>query len=243
MERGSLIAEGKAKTVYSVANDSKHIWMEFRNSLTAFNGVKKEEILGKGELNNKISTLIFKYLAKNKIESHWISSPSNTTMICKKVKIIPLEVVTRNVLAGSTAKKFKIEEGTAMKAPLVELYYKDDALGDPFISDEQALFLGAVKETATLKELKEKALAVNSLLQKLFKEIGVTLVDFKLEFGWSEEGKVLLADEVTPDTCRLWDQKTNEKLDKDRFRRDLGRVLESYQEIYDRLQTHLEKHL
>ena len=161
-------------------------------------------------------------------------------MLTQRLEMIPLEVVVRNKMAGSTAKKFAKLEGTALKKPLVEIYFKDDALGDPFLSDEQAMMLKAADE-ATLKKLKEQALKVNSHLIGFFAAVGLELIDFKLEFGHDKHGEVLLADEISPDTCRLWDLKTNEKMDKDRFRRDLGQVKESYEAVWSRIRDYWEK--
>jgi phosphoribosylaminoimidazole-succinocarboxamide synthase len=164
-------------------------------------------------------------------------------MVCEKLEIIPLEVVVRNRLAGSTAKKFNLEEGTPLSGPLIEFYYKDDALGDPFISDDQALMLKAAKDLNELGELRAIAAAVNKNLKVLFAEIGIELIDFKIEIGRDAKGGLKLADEITPDCCRLWDLKTGEKMDKDRFRRDLGKVEESYQEVWQRLKNRWEKSL
>lgn len=235
MTKGDCLYEGKAKKVYSVVNSSDKVWVEFKNSLTAFNGEKKLDLSGKGALNAKITVLIFKHLLSKGIRNHLVEVVSETEMICEKVKIIPLEVVVRNVLAGSTAKKFKLDEGEALTKPLVELYYKDDGLGDPFINDEQALMIKAAKDQSEIENLKRMALEINNQLLPLFERVSLTLVDFKLEFGRNKNGELILADEITPDTCRLWDKKTGEKMDKDRFRRDLGGVIEAYQEVYNRL--------
>lgn len=240
MRKRELLYEGKAKRIFKVSESDELVWVEFKNSLTAFNGQKKAEMGDKGRLNCLITSFIFKKLEEQGIPTHFQERLTETEMLCKKVKIVPLEVVVRNVLAGSTAKKFRIEEGTPLAQPLVEFYYKDDALGDPFLSDEQALMLKAVDQPEHLGELKKRALQINQYLKKIFSDIGIELVDFKLEFGRDAHGKWLLADEITPDTCRLWDRKTAEKLDKDRFRRDLGKVIESYQEVYIRLKTNEE---
>ena len=241
MEKGDLLYEGKAKKIFSVTDSSGDVWVEFKNSLTAFNGEKKSELENKGRLNCLITSLIYKLLTQKGIETHMKQTMSDTEMVCERVDIIPLEVVVRNILAGSTAKKFNIQEGTPLEKPLVEFYYKDDSLGDPFISDDQALMLKAVTDSKDLQLLKEKALQVNTALQEIFSEVGIELIDFKLEYGRTTSNKILLADEITPDTCRLWDKKTGEKMDKDRFRRDLGNVVEFYSEIYKRLQEHWEK--
>ena len=231
---GKLLYEGKAKKIY--AGEKPHILqVEFKNSLTAFNALKKGSFDNKGKVNRDIASLLFRQLQKAGVESHWISDKGEIEMIVHEVKIIPLEVVVRNTLAGSTAKKLGIEEGKVLAKPLVEFYYKDDQLADPFVSDDQALMMGFVNES-DLAELKRLALKINENLKRIFSEIGIDLIDFKVEFGRDHQGRILLADEITPDCCRLWDKKTQEKLDKDRFRRDLGNVKESYEEVLKRLQ-------
>lgn len=232
--KGDQLYEGKAKVAFHVQGHDDLVWLDFKNSLTAFNAEKKGEFDGKGVVNNKISTLIFKYLDSKGVESHWVDSPNDQVMVAKKVEIILAEVVVRNTLAGSTAKKFGIEEGKKLDSPLVEFYYKDDALGDPFMSDAQAVMMN-VASAAELEELKRQALSVNKELLELFAMIDIQLVDFKIEFGRSIDGRILLADEITPDTCRLWDINTGEKMDKDRFRRDLGSIKEMYEEVLKRL--------
>ncbi len=233
--KGELLYEGKAKKMYAVQGRPTEVWVEYKDSLTAFNAVKTGSFAGKGMINAKITSLLYGRLKNAGIPTHLIADVSDTEMICQKLTIIPLEVVTRNRLAGSTAKKLGKPEGTALKTPLVEFYYKDDALGDPFLSDDQALMMGAVPVRADLETLKLKALAINEVLLAEFAKAGLELIDFKLEFGRNSDGEIVLADEVSPDTCRLWDVKTGEKYDKDRFRRDLGRVEESYQEVLHRL--------
>lgn len=228
-----LIYEGKAKKVYSTQNSEEFI-LEFKDSLTAFNALKKGQFENKGGVNRDIAALIFEYLKKSGIDSHYLKKIDDLKMLVKKVEIIPFEVVIRNVLAGSTAKKLGKEEGELLPQPLVEFYYKDDALGDPFVSDDQMKIIYNITEL-TIKSLKEQALLVNQKLKELFLDIGITLVDFKIEFGKSADGKIILADEITPDCCRLWDIATQEKLDKDRFRRDLGQVKEKYEEVLKRL--------
>lgn len=227
-----LIYEGKAKKVFQW--DKVSYLLEFKDSLTAFNALKKGSFEEKGSINRDIAALIFEVMKKNKIPTHYKRKEGTAGMIVEKVKIIPLEVVVRNKLAGSTAKKFGITEGKALKKPLVEFYYKDDALQDPFISDDQVLMMG-IADSADIKKLKKLALNINKVLQVLFKKIGIELIDFKVEFGKTGKGKILLADEITPDCCRLWDIKTGEKMDKDRFRRDLGNIRESYLEVLNRL--------
>lgn len=238
MERakGELLYEGKAKKMFSVQGRPEEIWVEYKDSLTAFNALKKSNFAGKGAINARITSLLYRKLGALGIKTHFLADVNDHEMVCTKVKVIPLEVVTRNVLAGSTAKKLGIEEGTKIAEPLVEFYYKDDALGDPFISDDQAMLLKAVEKRADLDVLKRQALEINSALKGLFLKAGLELIDFKLEFGRTSDGAIVLADEISPDTCRLWDTKTGEKLDKDRFRRDLGRVEESYQEVLSRLE-------
>ncbi len=233
--KGELLYEGKAKRMYSIPGRDDVIWVEYKDSLTAFNAQKKSSFGGKGAINAQITSLLYRKLTSFGIPTHFVEDISQHEMICSKVTIIPLEVVTRNRLAGSTAKKLGKEEGSPLKAPLVEFYYKDDALGDPFLSDDQALMMGAVATKAELDELRASALRINKVLQEIFLTAGLELIDFKLEFGRDGRGTLLLADEISPDTCRLWDRKTGEKMDKDRFRRDLGKVEESYQEVLQRL--------
>lgn len=227
-----LLYEGKAKKVYSTEK-SDEVVVEYKDSLTAFNAQKKGSFAGKGALNLQITSLLFKQLSTDGIPTHFVRNLSPTEMLVKKVEIIPMEVVVRNLLAGSTAKKFGIEEGKKLDRPLVEFYFKNDDLGDPFMSDDQALMMGLVNG-AEIAELKKIALQVNESLKAVMKKAGLTLVDFKIEIG-RFQGKLLLADEISPDCCRLWDEKTGEKMDKDRFRRDLGRVEESYREVCQRL--------
>lgn len=234
-EKGELLYEGKAKRIFSVKGEPELIWQDFKDSFTAFNGEKKATMEGKGPLNRKIASVVFQQLAKDGVPSHWVADIGNDAMVTKKLEMIALEVVVRNRLAGSTAKKFQIEEGTSLKEPLVEFYYKKDELGDPFISDEQALMLKVVKASTDLIELKKLALAVNRTMLNLFDKAGIDLIDFKIEFGYDSQGDILLGDEISPDSCRLWDKQSQEKMDKDRFRRDLGQVLEKYQEVLDRI--------
>lgn len=241
MVKSELLYEGKAKKIFRISNSDELVWVEFKDSLTAFNGEKKAEMINKGRFNCHITSILFKLLEKREVSSHFKERVSDVEMICQKVKIIPLEVVVRNVLAGSTAKKFRIEEGSPLEKPLVEFYYKEDSLGDPFISDEQAMMLKAVDKIEHLTVLKQKALEVNNILKNIFEHIGIELIDFKLEFGFDNNGQIILADEMTPDTCRLWDRKTGERMDKDRFRRDMGQVMEFYGEVYKRLKTFEEK--
>lgn len=228
-----LLYEGKAKRIYST-EDENVVLIKYKDSATAFNGVKKEEITGKGRLNNEITSLLFLKLKEHGIDSHFIQRISEIEQLVKKVTIIPLETVVRNVAAGSLSKRLGIEEGKALTQPIVEFYYKDDELGDPLLTLDHIREL----QIASLEEvevLKQKALQVNKVLSGFFDELGIRLIDFKLEFGKDKEGNILLADEISPDTCRLWDKKTNEKLDKDVFRRDLGSLTEAYEKILARL--------
>jgi phosphoribosylaminoimidazole-succinocarboxamide synthase len=228
-----LLYEGKAKRIYTT-DDENVVLVEYKDSATAFNGVKKAEITGKGRLNNEITSLLFLKLKEQGIDSHFIERISETEQLVKKVTIIPLETVVRNIAAGSLSKRLGIEEGKALSKPMVEFYYKNDELGDPLLTIDHILEMGL----ATIEEiniLKEKALGVDAVLSSFFDELGIRLIDFKLEFGKDETGQILLADEISPDTCRLWDKKTNEKLDKDVFRRDLGSLTDAYENILARL--------
>ena len=233
MEKGRLLYEGKAKQLFETA-DENLLFVSYKNSATAFNGEKKEEIDGKGVLNNKITTILFEELKKRGIDSHFVKQLSENEQLVRKVDIIPLEVVVRNIAAGSLSKRLGMEEGTPLKHPIVEFYYKDDELGDPLLTNAHLALLdiASPKEIATLEAM---GLEINQVLQPIFQEIGVTLVDFKLEFGKTAEGDIILADEISPDTCRLWDSETNKKLDKDVFRRNLGSLTEVYEIILARL--------
>lgn len=232
-EKLNLLYEGKAKRIYRT-NEESVLLVSYKNSATAFNGGKKAEIEGKGRLNNEISSLLFEKLAEKGIESHFIKKLSETEQLVKEVTIVPLEVVVRNIMAGSLSKRLGIEEGTPLKKPIVEFYYKDDALGDPLITEDHIDVLEAATKEQ-VQELKTAALKVNDVLISYFKQCGIRLVDFKLEFGLTSEGKLLLADEISPDTCRLWDEETNEKFDKDVFRRDIGSLTDAYSVILNRL--------
>ncbi|MGI6674140.1 MAG: phosphoribosylaminoimidazolesuccinocarboxamide synthase [Limnochordia bacterium] len=233
MEKGALLYEGKAKRIYET-NDPELLWIEYKDSATAFDGKKKAEIEGKGRLNNLISSIIFTKLQERGIDSHFVQQLSETEQLVKKVEIIPLETVVRNYAAGSISKRLRIPEGEKLRRPIVEFYYKDDALGDPLLTEDHIEILDLASQEE-VELLKTKALAVNKVLTELFAELGVKLIDFKLEFGRDSQGNVLLADEISPDTCRLWDMETNEKLDKDVFRRDLGSLTEAYEALLARL--------
>lgn len=229
--------EGKAKKVYKTDDDNLYM-IEYKDDATAFNGEKKGQIHEKGVMNNKISTLIFKKLEKNGVKTHLVEYVDDTHQIVRKVEIVMLEVIMRNIVAGSLAKRLGKPEGEKLANPILELCYKNDDLGDPMINDYHAMALGlATKEE--LEQISKDAFKINELLIELFKECGLTLVDFKIEFGRLPNGEIILADEISPDTCRLWDSETNEKLDKDRFRRDLGKVEEAYQEVLARLEKEL----
>ena len=230
-----MLYEGKAKQVYSTDEADKVI-IHYKDAATAFNNIKKATIENKGVLNNKISTIVFHYLQAKGIPTHYIETMNERDQLCLKVSIMPLEVIVRNVIAGSMAKRLGIEEGTKAPNTIFEICYKDDSLGDPLINDHHAVALGA----ATYEELAEiydLTARINEALIEMFASVNIRLVDFKIEFGKTADGKIVLADEISPDTCRLWDATTNEKLDKDRFRRDMGKVIEAYEEINARLNT------
>ena len=233
IQKQALLYEGKAKFVYAT-NDESIVWIQYKNSATAFNGEKKTTIEGKGRLNNLITSFLFSKLHEVGIESHFIQQLSDTEQLVKKVSIIPLEVVVRNVCAGSMAKRLGMEEGTPLEHPIVEFYYKDDSLGDPLITEDHITLLKlATKEEIDL--LKFLAQKVNRYLSEFFVSKNIKLIDFKLEFGKTTDGTILLADEISPDTCRLWDATTLEKLDKDVFRRDLGSLTDAYEQILNRI--------
>jgi phosphoribosylaminoimidazole-succinocarboxamide synthase len=229
-----LLYEGKAKRIYETENPNEVI-CEFKDSLTAFNGEKADEESGKGALNCAITTLIFEALEKEGIPTHLIKRIDETKQLVKKVKIIPIEVVVRNVAAGSLVKRLGLIEGEKLPFPIVEFYYKNDDLNDPLINDDHALILNLAKTRDELDILRNYGRKVNSFLQKFFDKVGLILVDFKIEFGKDKDGNIILADEITPDSCRLWDKKTGKKLDKDLFRFDLGDIKEAYTEVLKRL--------
>ena len=225
--------EGKAKQILSTDKEDE-IVIRYKDDATAGNGEKKATITGTGALNLAITTRIFEMLEENGVATHYIKTLNDTDMLAKKVTILPLEVIIRNISAGSFAKRYGVEEGIVFKEPTFELSYKNDDLGDPLMNEDHAVALGLITRDQ-YKEVKETTLKINKLLQDFFHGIGVKLVDFKIEYGVDKDGKVLLADEISPDTCRLWDEKTNEKLDKDIFRRDLGNLTEGYQKVLDRI--------
>lgn len=232
MEKKEMLYEGKAKKVYVTDNPDAYI-VEYKDDATAFNGLKKGTITGKGVINNRMSNMMFAMLEKKGVPTHLIEELSDRETAVKKVEIVPLEVIVRNIAAGSFSKRFGVEEGRVLSCPTLEFCLKDDALGDPMINNSHilALDLATPEELETISTLTMK---INEELKAFFLSIGIELVDFKIEFG-RYHGQIILADEISPDTCRLWDVKTHDKLDKDRFRRDLGGVEEAYQEVMRRL--------
>lgn len=233
MQKKEQLYEGKAKKVFATDDPNLYI-VDYKDDATAFNGQKKGQIAGKGVINNVMSNHMFQLLEKQGVPTHFVEQLSERETVVKKVSIVPLEVIIRNISAGSFAKRYGVEEGIVFKAPTIEFSYKNDDLGDPLINDYHALALGLATE-AEINEIKAMAFKVNEVMKDYFDHLNVTLVDFKLEFGKTSDGKIILADEISPDTCRLWDKTTGEKLDKDRFRRDLGGVEEAYQEIMRRV--------
>ncbi|MCR5153869.1 MAG: phosphoribosylaminoimidazolesuccinocarboxamide synthase [Lachnospiraceae bacterium] len=232
MEKLEQLYEGKAKKVFATS-DPDALIVDYKDDATAFNGQKKGTIVGKGVINNRMSNHVMQILEKEGVPTHYIKELSERETLVKKVSIVPLEVIIRNVAAGSFSKKLGIEEGKKLLCPTIEFSYKDDALGDPFINDYYALALGlATREE--IDTIKKYAFTVNRVLLKYFEECGIELIDFKIEFGRYHD-RIILADEISPDTCRLWDIKTHEKLDKDRFRRDMGNVEDAYKEVFKRL--------
>ena len=237
MEQKEMLYEGKAKQVYATDNDDLVI-IHYKDDATAFNNLKHDIVRSKGVYNNEITTIIFNKLKEAGIPTHYVETLNDRDQVCRKVKIFPLEVIVRNIIAGSMAKRLGIEEGTPAPNTIFEICYKDDALGDPLINDHHAVAVGAATydELNTIYDLTGR---INELLKDLFDKINVKLVDFKIEFGKTSDGQIVLADEISPDTCRLWDAQTREKLDKDRFRRDLGGVEEAYRQVMERLSAGL----
>ncbi|GAB2547550.1 phosphoribosylaminoimidazolesuccinocarboxamide synthase [Gracilibacillus alcaliphilus] len=233
--KDKLLYEGKAKKVYTIADNPELLVLSYKNDATAFNGEKKAEFQGKGRYNNLISAKVFEYLHQHGVSSHFKEALNETEQLVERTTIIPLEVVVRNVAAGSIVRRTGIEEKTIFNPPLVELFYKKDELGDPLINDEHALLLTDATP-ADLEQIKTMARRVNEQLQAFFKEINLQLVDFKLEFGRNAQDEIVLSDEVSPDTCRLWDIATGEKMDKDVFREDLGDLVTVYDNILSRLE-------
>ncbi len=232
MKKLELLYEGKAKKVFKTEDEDALI-VDYKDDATAFNGEKKGTIVGKGAINNRMTNHIFKLLEKEGVPTHYIEELSDCETVVKKVQIVPLEVIIRNIAAWSFSKKLGIEEGRKLLAPTLEFSYKDDALGDPMINDYYAIAIGAATKEE-IDTITKYAFKVNEVLMKYFDSLGIELVDFKIEFG-RYKGQIILADEISPDTCRLWDKETHEKLDKDRFRRDLGNVEDAYQEVFRRL--------
>ena len=237
MEQKEQLYEGKAKKVFAT-DDPELLIVAYKDDATAFNGLKKGTIVGKGIINNKMSNRLMAMLEKNGIPTHYVRELSDRETLVKKVSIVPLEVIVRNISAGSFAKHYGVEEGIVFEQPTVEYSYKNDALGDPLLNTSHALAL-KLATAEEIETIRTYALRIDELLKAFWKTCGVTLVDFKLEFGRLSDGTIVLADEISPDTCRLWDAATGEKLDKDRFRRDLGGVEEAYAEIMHRLEEHL----
>lgn len=233
MDKREMLYEGKAKQIYATG-DPEQVIVVYKDDATAFNGAKRGAITGKGALNNHMTAIFFQLLESKGVRTHFVEALSDREQLVRKVKIIPIEVVVRNIAAGSLSKRLGLPEGDELARPIVELYYKDDALGDPLINDDHI----AILDLATpeqLERVRAEALTVNAALRAYLAERRVLLVDFKLEFGTDAQGNLLLADEISPDTCRFWDAETREKLDKDRFRQDLGGVEDAYQEMYRRL--------
>ena len=233
MQKTTQLHEGKAKKVYAT-DDENLVIVDYKDDATAFNGLKKGTISGKGVINNRVTNYLMQLLEKNGVPTHFVKELSERETLVKKVSIVPLEVIIRNISAGSFAKRYGVEEGIVFEEPTIEFSYKNDDLGDPLINSYHALALklATKKEIETIKDM---AFKVNSVLKEYFLGLGIELVDFKLEFGRTSDGTIVLADEISPDTCRFWDSKTHEKLDKDRFRRDLGNVEDAYIEIRKRL--------
>ena len=236
MNKRNQLYEGKAKRVYET-EDPNLLIVSYKDDATAFNGLKKGTIAGKGVINNQMSNRLMMRLAKAGVPNHFVEELNERDTLVRRVQIVPLEVIVRNIAAGSFSKRYGVDEGVVFDEPTVEYSYKNDALGDPLLNTSHALALGvATKEE--IETIRRYALKVNEFLKAFWLECGVILVDFKLEFGRTAEGEIILADEISPDTCRLWDAKTHEKLDKDRFRRDLGGVEDAYKEIMKRLMSH-----
>ena len=233
----NLIYEGKAKRLYET-DQPNEVLMEFKDDATAFNGAKKASFASKGKLNKSLTLLIYEMLEKEGVPTHFIRDHGETTLIVRRVEVVKIELVMRNIVAGSLAKRTGLPEGHKLRQPIIETYYKDDALGDPIVTDEHIRELNLARPDE-LEKIKRSGLKVNQLLTRFFAKAGLTLVDFKLEYGrlYPNMHNIVLADEISPDTCRLWDDKTGAKLDKDRFRQDLGDLIEGYSEILNRVQN------
>ena len=233
MEKRELLYEGKAKKVFAT-DDKDVLLVDYKDDATAFNGLKKGTIEGKGSINNRVTNYMMRLLGKEGVKTHFIKEISDRETLVKRVSIVPLEVIIRNISAGSFAKRYGVEEGIVFDEPTIEFSYKNDELGDPLINSYHAIALKlATREE--IEKIKAMAFKVNEVMKKFFASVGIDLVDFKLEFGKLANGEIVLADEISPDTCRFWDSKTHEKLDKDRFRRDLGNVEDAYNEMLGRI--------
>ncbi len=233
MKKLEQLYEGKAKKVFAT-DDPNVVLVDYKDDATAFNGLKKGTITGKGVINNRVTNFLMKMLEKNGIPTHYIEEISDRETLVKRVTIVPLEVIVRNIAAGSLSKRLGLPEGTKLKKTVLEYCYKSDELGDPMVNDYHIAAMGWVSDE-DLKQIAAYSFRINDLLSKFLKQSEIELIDFKLEFGKTADGKLVLADEISPDTCRFWDSKTHEKLDKDRFRRDMGGVEDAYQEILKRL--------
>lgn len=233
MQKKEMLYEGKAKKVYRTDDENLYI-VEYKDDATAFNGQKKGQISGKGVVNNRMSNFLMQLIEKNGVPTHFVEEINDRETVVKRVEIVPLEVIVRNIAAGSFSKRLGVEEGTPLKISTLEYSYKDDDLGDPLINSYHAIAIGAAAKE-DLDTIADMTFKINDILTAYFKSINIELVDFKIEFGRTPDGKIILADEISPDTCRLWDADTHEKLDKDRFRRDLGNVEDAYQEVFKRL--------
>ena len=234
MEKREFLFDGKAKQLYA-SDDPDLVIILYKDDASAYNGVKRKAIHNKGVFNNRITEIIYKKLEKEGIKTHFIKRLDDRNQLCKKVDVIPIEFIVRNVVAGTLARRLDLDEGTVLANTIYEICYKNDELRDPFINDTHALALGLVN-AEELKVLYNITARINDLLIEMFDKVGITVVDFKVEYGRDKEGNILLADEISPDTARFWDKKTHYKLDKDRFRRDLGNIEEAYKEVLDRLE-------
>lgn len=233
MEKKEMLYEGKAKRVFATDNPEV-LLVDYKDDATAFNGLKKGTITGKGAINNRVTNYMMQILEKEGVPTHFVEELSERETLVKKVAIVPLEVIIRNISAGSFAKRYGVEEGIVFSEPTIEFSYKNDDLGDPLINDYHAIALGLATRDE-IETIKSMAFKVNAVMKEYFKKLNVDLVDFKLEFGKTSDGTIVLADEISPDTCRFWDSETHEKLDKDRFRRDLGNVEDAYKEMMKRI--------